>query len=67
MAKATTPKQLSDRRAADLLQRLTVSEQRVRAQRIAKIKRAICACVFRDDEIWNIEQIVFLAYGRAKL
>lgn len=43
------------------------NEDRQRAYRIRRIKRAIDGGVFLDGELYQIEQVVFGAFGRTKL
>lgn len=44
-----------------------VREDRYRARRIADIKRAFAQASFGDGELYEIEQVVFYAFGRTKL
>lgn len=64
---ATRPKKTQRQQVNDILARIRTKEVRIRARRVARLKRAIPICGLFDSEIYDIEQIVFLAYGRTKL
>lgn len=50
-----------------LIKRIQANEDRNRARRVAKIKRAVAGADFLDHELTAVEAIVFGAYGRSKL
>lgn len=62
---AKTP--ASDRRVAAFLSKAQAREDRERARRIATLRRGMASAKLFDHEIHEIEQVVFLAYGRTKL
>lgn len=53
--------------ATEVIDRIQAREDRERARRVDRLKRGISGADFRDDELRDLEQIVFRAYGRAKL
>lgn len=53
--------------ATEVIDRIQAREDRERARRVDRLKRGISGADFRDDELRYLEQIVFRAYGRAKL
>lgn len=50
-----------------LIKRIQANEDRNRARRVAKIKRAVMGADLLDHELTAIEAVVFGAYGRTKL
>ena len=50
-----------------LVAQMQIREDRERARRVERIKRGIAGANFRDDELTDLEEIIFRAYGRAKL
>jgi hypothetical protein len=50
-----------------LIKRIQANEDRDRARRVARIKRAVTSADFLDHELTAIEAVVFSAYGRTQL
>jgi hypothetical protein len=60
-------KKARDAKVQAFLDKAQAREDRYRAQRLSKIKRAIAGAEFMDGELSMLEEIVFLAFGRTKL
>jgi hypothetical protein len=58
---------MAKKTAEQIIAAAQVREDRYRARRIADIKRAVAQANFLDDELTQIEGVVFLALGRTKL
>lgn len=56
-----------DAKLTAFLQKAQAREDRERARRVSRIKRAIAGADLHDAELSDLEAIVFLAFGRAKL
>jgi hypothetical protein len=56
-----------DRKVKAFLAKAQAREDRERAGRVARIKRAIAGSDLMDHEIHGIETIVFGAFGRTRL
>lgn len=58
---------MSSKKTDALIKRIQANEDRNRARRVARIKRAVVDADFLDHELTAVEAIVFGAYGRTKL
>lgn len=56
-----------DQKLQAFLTKAQAREDRARASRIARIKRAVAQASFYDSELAELEPIVFAAFGRTKL
>jgi hypothetical protein len=56
-----------EKSVTEVIDRIQAREDRERARRVDRLKRGIAGADFRDDELRDLEQIVFRAYGRAQL
>jgi hypothetical protein len=57
----------ADAKVDAILRRAQREEDRTKANRIDRIKRAIAGSTLYDHELAAIENVIFAAYGRTKL
>jgi len=62
-----TTKKSDDEKVKRFLARAQAHEDRDRAKRVNRIKRAVAGADLMDHELHGIEMIVFGAFGRTKL